>query len=212
MTGKVSLLVTFWMFMLVCPVCSEDTPPTWIPSPEIKAAAPWATLPDEVYLGGAMVAGALGRILLIRKGSEFCALKFTNTWLGRRPGEHYTSYEYYYQGDGSGEFSKENVKSGKGEFFYPGRTVYLGHPSYLPGRVDTIRFGKIKIEWTYTTVVRFRGNEVAPTPWTSITEVNLKDPRIRWYRKDRGRERTTMHIDQLWPRTPGDMEEETAKE
>jgi hypothetical protein len=140
----------------------------------------------------------LGKILLARKSLEYCALKFTNTWLGETKYDHYTSYEFYYQGDGSGDFSRANVKSGKGELFFPRVRSWMGMIPYIKGARDTFECGGMKFKWFYIASIGFRDAELAPTPWTSITEVNVHDPRIRWYRNDRNRKRITVHIDRLW--------------
>jgi hypothetical protein len=42
------------------------------------------------------------------------------------------------------------------------------------------------------------GIELAPTIWTDISEVDVFDPRIKWYRYDEQRKRMNISIDQLW--------------
>jgi hypothetical protein len=39
---------------------------------------------------------------------------------------------------------------------------------------------------------------LAPTPWKEISEVNLSDPRIRWYTYDEKREWKVIPIDKIW--------------
>jgi hypothetical protein len=46
--------------------------------------------------------------------------------------------------------------------------------------------------------IRDYGIELAPTPWTDIKELNIKDPRIKWYKYDEKRERVFIPIDKLW--------------
>jgi len=46
--------------------------------------------------------------------------------------------------------------------------------------------------------IRDYGFELAPTPWTDIKDVNIKDPRIKWYKYDEKRERFFIPIDKLW--------------
>ncbi len=207
MVRKIVLLIILCTAIPAGLVSSEGNPPTWVPTPEKRAKLPWIGGPDEVLIGPDGVATPLGRFLLLRKGTEYCALKFTNTWLGNADYEHYTSYEFYYQGNGSGDLSRNNVKSGRGELFFPGTTVWFGIPMIKEGAKDTIEFGAIKTRWIFTTHVYFSKVELAPTPWTSITEVNVFDPRIRWYGKDFWREGTTVQIDRLWDEsTPGGNE------
>jgi hypothetical protein len=42
------------------------------------------------------------------------------------------------------------------------------------------------------------GIELAPTKWTDISQVNVFDPRLKWYRYDEKRKDTFIPIDQLW--------------
>lgn len=199
MVQKFVLLIIFWIAVSPVLVLAQEKPPTWVPTPEERANYPWIPGPDEVFIGQASVGVPLGRVLLARKGSEYCAFKFTNTWLGETKYDHYTSYEFYYQGDGSGDFSRANVKSGTGELFFPRVRGWMGIP-VIKGAKDTIECGGMKFKWGYIANIstRTRDAELAPTPWTSITEVNVHDPRIRWYRKDSNRKRTMVHIDRLW--------------
>jgi hypothetical protein len=41
------------------------------------------------------------------------------------------------------------------------------------------------------------GNELAPTRWTDIREVNVFDPRVKWYKYDSLRKRVDIPIDKL---------------
>ena len=197
------LLAVLWAAIPISLVMGEEKQFTWIPTPEERASMPWIAAPDEVFIEDFSVAMPLGRILLARKGSEYCALKFTNTWLGKKKGDHYSSYEFYYQSDGSGDFSKNNVVSGTGELFYPKVRMWMGMYVYTGVKKDTIQCGGLKLGWGYPASVGLRDRksrdaEFAPTPWTSITQVNIHDPRIKWYAYDKSRKRITVHIDQLW--------------
>jgi hypothetical protein len=138
----------------------------------------------------------LGRILLARKGSDYCALKFINTWLGETRYDHYTSYELYYQGDGSGDFIKGNTQHENGELFDPHSR---GKITWKAAK-NKISCGKFKLQWGYIACIGSRDAELAPTPWTDITDVNIHDLKIQWYRDDKNRARKTVHIDQLWER------------
>jgi hypothetical protein len=39
---------------------------------------------------------------------------------------------------------------------------------------------------------------MAPTPWKEIEEVNLYDPRVRWFTYDEKRERKIIPIERIW--------------
>jgi hypothetical protein len=187
MVKKIILLAIF------CAV----VPAPFLLGEEKSRTYPWIPGPDEVLIYRTGVSMPLGRILLIRKGSEYCALKFTKSWLGETDNDHYTAYEFHYQADGGGDFSKNNVESGAGELFFPRVRGWMGIP-VISGAKQTIRCGGIKLTWLFIATVRFLNNELAPTPWTSITEVNVHDPKIQWYRQDRSRKDRTVHIDRLW--------------
>lgn len=189
------LLIVFCAAIPAGFVLGQGKPPTWVPTPEERANLPWIPKPDEVVIGENGVSMPLGRILLARKDAEYCAMKFTDTWLGETRYDHYTSYEFYYQRDGSGDFSKSNVVSGVGELFFP--RVRIGLPVII-GAKDIIKCGGMEFKWRYIASIITRNAEFAPTPWTSITEVDIHDPRIQWYRKDKRREPKVVHIDRLW--------------
>src|SRR3990172_2636293 len=66
--------------------------------------------PDEVIVGATGVTMPMGRFVLARRGSEYCAVKFLKAWQGETVEDQYADYESYCQTDGSGDFSKMNVK------------------------------------------------------------------------------------------------------
>jgi len=163
--------------------------------------------PDEVEIKSVGVKVPLGRILLIRRGSEFGAVKFTEVWTEKSGEDKYGRYESYYQGDKTGDFSKKNVLFREGKLIAPkGIWVGGGHYFSLRGIYD-IRCGPIKLAWVYKTFIAFSstnqkdkdyGIELAPTKWTDISEVNVFDSRLKWYRYDEKRQNILVPIDQLW--------------
>lgn len=118
----------------------------------------------------------------------------------------YSIYQSFYQDDGTGNFTNKNVK------------IFQGTASWLPLRGPFrpfiyqpgdayVKCGPNKFVWQYKTFIgvittgKFMGDygfEIAPTPWTDIGEVNIHDPRIKWYRYDEKRERIYIPIDKLW--------------
>jgi hypothetical protein len=201
--GKMgTVMITFFLVVFASLVPADGKPPTWVPTPEERAEYPWIPGPGEVSIGpGHGLSMPLGRILLARKGSEYCAVKFTDTWLGETKYDFYTSYEFSYQGDGSGDFSKGNVQSGAGELVMPSAPRWRWMLDLVPGRKNIIRCGGIQLKWAFiASVICPEDAELAPTPWTAIREVNIRDPRIRWYQKDAIGARTKIEvpIDQLW--------------
>jgi hypothetical protein len=197
MANTTLLLIVFCAAIPAGFVLGQGKPPTWIPTPEERASQPWIPGPDELVIGRLGITMPLGRVLLARKRLEYCALKFTDTWLGETKNDHYTSYEFYCQGDGSGDFPKSTVVSGTGELFFPRIRSFLGLP-FIKGAKDNIECGGMKFKWFYISGIDFHYTELAPTPWTSIADVNVYDPRIQWYREDKSRETKKIHIDRLW--------------
>jgi len=161
---------------------------------------------DDVSVGATGASVPVGRIMLIRKGVQYGAIKFTNAWIGRFGWERAT-YESYYQGDGTGDFSKANVQVRNGRLsLSKEHWVGGGHHINFWRDVD-IRCGPLKLLWTYRTNVCFfsdsqeqgdYGIELAPTKWTAISQVNVFDPRVKWYRYDEKRRAQFIPIDQLW--------------
>jgi hypothetical protein len=203
MVKKIILLILIWTMIPAGLLLGEEKPSTWEPSPKERADRPWMPPgPDDVLIGKVSIALPLGRVLLARRGSEICAFKFIDTWLGETNYDHYTSYEFYYQGDGSRDFSKSNVLSGQGDLFFPRVRSFLGF-GYQKGLRDTLECGGMKFEWLHIASINMGDAELAPTPWTSIKDVNVHDPRIQWYKKDKNRKKTIAHIDRLWGKPVG---------
>jgi hypothetical protein len=181
-----------------------------------------------IYFSGVEI--PLNRIMLIRKNAEYGAVKFIKTWTeldeevlkkyanymnhGADMADHYrdistkkyATYESYYQGKVTGNFSESNVKMMRETASWLPLRGPVRPFIYQPGNAR-VQCGPFKLVWQYKTCVSFipsgkymgdYGFELAPTPWTGIKEVNIKDPRIKWYKYDEKRERVFIPIDKLW--------------
>ncbi len=163
--------------------------------------------PSDVQIAPNCIIMPVGRILLVRKDSDYCAIKFTEFWTGKTKEDLYAKYESYYQGDKTGDFSNKNIKFKKEDLSWPkAKTSIFGHP-WAPGTKDEIRCGPIKLWWTGKGTVYFYkryqpesdyGIELAPTKWTDISQVNVFDSRLKWYRYDEKRKDVIIPVDQLW--------------
>jgi hypothetical protein len=161
--------------------------------------------PMDVEIASNAVRVPTGAILLVRKDAEYCAIKFTKFWTGKTEEDQYASYESCYQGDKTGSFSNKNVKFKKGELSRP-RLRGIGRLSFSFGKTD-IQCGPIKLEWSGKGWIYFfnsnqdqgdHGIELAPTKWTEISEINVFDPRLKWYRYDSTRQDIRISVDRLW--------------
>lgn len=171
--------------------------------------------PNEVHIGKTGIAMPLEKILLARKNSEYCAIKFTKFWSENTSevgsifvasgSDEYANYELYYQRDKTGNFSNKNVQFKKDVLSFP-KPRGIGRLAFSFGRRD-IECGNITLQWSGEGSVHFYkrgqdmgdyGVELSPTKWTDISQVNVFDPRLTWYRYDENRKRVNIPIDKLW--------------
>ena len=164
-----------------------------------------SSTPNEVVITPVAVKIPLGKILLVRKTSEYCAVKFTKFWTGKTEFDWYASYESYYQGDKTGDFSNKNVLFIKDELSFP-KPRGIGRLAFSFGNKN-VRCGPIKLFWfgqgwvcVYSSGEKQGdyGIELAPTKWADISQVNVFDQRLKWYRYDPKREDINIPVDQLW--------------
>ncbi|KAF0218593.1 MAG: hypothetical protein FD174_2686 [Geobacteraceae bacterium] len=156
----------------------------------------------------------VGGFLLVRNGKDVCAVRFTEFHRGHdakpstvfNSGDEtlYAEYDWYYQGDGSDDFTKSNVKSGH-EKLKRGHMVGIGRFSFQLG-TTAIACGPFSLAWIYPNNVAFNltysregdvGNELAPTKWKDIFEIKVREPRLKWYRFDESRKDIFIPVDQL---------------
>lgn len=188
---------------------------TWLEYHKVMANDIKPPQPNDVHIAPNSVGVPLGKILLVRKGSSYCALKFTKFWTENESkvgtlfvaagSDEYALYESYYQGDKTGDFSKRNVESKKAKLSSL-KPRGIGRLAFSFGNRQ-IKCGNIKLEWFSTGSLFFYregrkesdfGIELAPTKWSDISQVNVFDSRLGWYRYDKNRERLSIPIDKLW--------------
>ena len=161
--------------------------------------------PNDVHIGKTAIVMPLGKILLVRRYSEYCAVKFTDFWTGKTEEDLYAKYESCYQGDKSGDFSRQNIKFRNGKLSFP-KPRGIGRLAFSFGKKE-ISCGTVRLFWSGQGAVHFYregqaqgdyGIELAPTKWTEISQVNVFDQRLKWYRYDENRKRVNIPVDQLW--------------
>ena len=105
----------------------------------------------------------------------------------------------------TGDFSKSNVQFKKDKLSSP-KPRGIGRFAFSFGNKE-IKCGAIQLHWSGKGWVHFYGGdqkegdygiELAPTKWTNISQVNVFDPRVKWYRYDAKRQDIKIPIDRLW--------------
>jgi hypothetical protein len=160
---------------------------------------------SDVLIGRDRIAMPLKRIFLVRADSLYCAVRFTKEEIGKTEGEYFATYESWFQGDGSGEISKSNVEITRGDLWWK-LPIGIGRLWLATKKKDEISCGAISLKWLAQTAVYLTPKKVgvgqvvhfAPTPWTSIAEVNVYDSRIVWYPQGYESPEIQTPINQLW--------------
>ena len=157
------------------------------------------------------VSPPVGRLLLMRRGSDLCAVRFTEfhrgndakprTWYHSRDESFYSEYDWY-EPEGDSQFSGPGVETGH-------RTVdrqpLIGFAriGFQLGTTE-VECGSLAPEWTYPTDVNFiEGSrydydlELAPTQWTEPGQINLQDPQLKWYRLNEDQPDTFIPLEEL---------------
>jgi hypothetical protein len=150
---------------------------------------PVADAGDQFVVGPRATLMPKGAFLLIRKGRNIGAVRFTSIEPSGEFGVGKASYESYFQEDGTKSFLAPGVIRQMGwidlrPLVGIGRLAFqLGQdrvdvgpwsfPSSYPGRLDM---------WPYRGDSRDYGYEFAPTSATSVTEIDATNKRLKWFR------------------------------
>jgi hypothetical protein len=176
-------------------LCLNILSPEQIKGQDIKITG------HEVVISSNAIGMPIGKMILIRKNSRYCAVKFTEAKKGKGKNEWYVKYESHFQGDGTGNFNSKSVKSIKNELADLQPLSIIGRLAVARGNthIDCIDImldwsGTDKISWVYFN----NGIEMAPSKWADILEVNVSDQRLKWYRYDERRKDILIPIDKLW--------------
>lgn len=175
-------------------------------------------LDDANAAGNAMatwsdVGAPTGRMLLIRRGTQQCVVRFTAFHRDRdaKPATAFNSgaesffaeYDWYHAVVVGDDQSIPRYERGH-------RTVALqalagiGRLAFQPAD-NEIHCGSFNLVWFYPVRVGFNGRdsvkdigvELAPTKWSAIEQVNYKDPALRWFTKDEARKPMLIPVDKL---------------
>lgn len=158
------------------------------------------------------VSTPIGYFLLVRKDKEECAIKFTSfhrgdykkrTWWNAGGYSYFAEYDWYYQKDGSGDFTKLNVISGHKKL---DQSTQFGPTFHLSGTTGTtfIKCGSMRgLLWTYPNNVAFNpafrsesntGIEMAPTRWQKPVQIDYRETGLKWYQFDHSNKRKVIYI------------------
>jgi hypothetical protein len=151
----------------------------------------------HAFIGPLGVSAPMGRILLMRRGPDLCAIRFTEfhrtkdapSGLFTRGGPSlYAEYDWY-------DLTAPKVQSGHRQLSNkPGYGIPLTFPVFTGS--PWVKCRSFEPTWSYPNAVRFiesnelrdYGIELAPTSWRDVAEIDLAHPRLRWYRYDEKRE------------------------
>ncbi len=166
----------------------------------------------EAYIATTGASAPIGRFLLVRRGEDVCAVRFTRMYRGNdahspsvfSSGDEslYADYEWYRPHSGS-DFSSLQLESGHGQV---SSTAMVGLWRFAFGGGNrTVYCGPLPLRWIYPNNLGFRfmtdppkEYEMAPTKWQDVREVNPQDQRLKWYRYDESRLNVYIPIDALW--------------
>ncbi|MFZ2448261.1 MAG: hypothetical protein WAW37_18030 [Syntrophobacteraceae bacterium] len=145
-----------------------------------------------------------GNFILIRKATNTCAVRFTESHRGgdQKPGtvfisgdeSLYAEYDWFCQSDGSGDFTKSNVQSGHKQLTRK-PLVGIGRFAFQTGNIK-VQCGPFNLSWIYPSGIGFFGSqtpqdygiELSPNKWKKIEEIDIHSP-IKWYRYDEHRKK-----------------------
>jgi hypothetical protein len=159
---------------------------------------------DSALVGTTGVSSPVGKFLLMRKSNHVCAIRFTKLSGGNEDGV--AEYDWYFQGDGSVDFTKQNISSGHERLQW--KAGFFDELLHGPRARSKISCGSFEVLWTYPNNVIFASFEawrskfdynleLAPTKTTDIREVNIKNPRLQWYKLDDKRQGRFIPLEEL---------------
>lgn len=166
------------------------------------------------YIGPIEIAAPLNHFLIVKKGQDICAIRFTDyrrAHDGKKPnlfsgGEEnlFAEYDWHYLGKDPQFFGK----SGHEKLNRAPTIQILGFHGFLPGNRSII-CGTLRLDWVYPIAVGYMGEagsylkdlEIAITPWTDVSQINLNNKKIHWYPFDSERRETFIHFKELFTET-----------
>lgn len=153
------------------------------------ASGPEKSSECQFVIGPSQVLMPKGAFLLIRKGREIGAIRFTSIERGEPIGAGKASYESYFQSDGSGSFRSPKVRKQTGNIDLK-PLEGIGRISFQFGK-DRVRIGDWSFRssypgymsmWTYRGSEKDYGFEFAATSAREVSEIDASNKRLKWFR------------------------------
>jgi hypothetical protein len=177
MRKTVLILVLAMAALLGCKTSDEQqSAEGTAPRSEFALGPRYAYMPEKFFL-------------LIRKGQQIGAIHFTKIRLGA-DGNGESSYESYFQADGSMSFQRADVVKQVGEIEIKplrGNHVFAWQPGQNKLRVGKWWFGCMSpnlVNMSEHFSEDDTGFEFAPTSAETVEGIDALDKRLRWYRYD----------------------------
>ncbi len=157
------------------------------------------------------VNSSVGRLLLIRRDADLCAIRFTEfhrghdakppAWFHSGEESFYAEYDWYLPGP-NGQFSGTNVEVETGHRKVDKQPLLgFGRLGFQLGTA-AVECGSLTPSWFYPTGVSFRVGtqfdhdlELAPIQWTELSQINLRD--LIWYRYNESQQDTFVPLKEL---------------
>lgn len=166
--------------------------------------------PDTMILDAEAVVMPLDRILLISRNDFLGAVKFISN--EDRPDGIYSKYSYFEYEKGGFRKVREGFISYRKIVWNVWNKIKYKYLQFHPNPydyADRLKFSNFELFasvgydhsavhfWNKARVVDDKVR-LAPTPWKQISEVDLNDKRIQWFKYDETRKRRIIQIDRLW--------------
>jgi hypothetical protein len=168
---------------------------------------------DHAYVTPLSVSSPLNRLPLVRHADTVCAIRFSAFHRGgdeKAPTAFNSGEETLFATAEETQFeiseSTPRILQRKTVNLVRGPIVGLGRLGFQKGRIG-LRCGDAKLEWTYPNNVSLGSYtqpaakraqvEMAPTAWSEVSQVDLNDKKLHWYRYDESRKDKLIPMEEL---------------
>lgn len=137
----------------------------------------------------------VGRIVLFRVRDEFCALRIRGYGAAVIDSSDVKNADYDLLRAPAGQLALNEKGRATGRFEFKGY-VGLGHWVWERGNT-VLKCGGQRIGWSYPNKFELVGDaniSVAPTAWTSFSDVILNDPTLQWFEEDKSQKRGELKL------------------